>query len=96
MKPSKDKIENEVKKLKGLVSQIRPRSVFGTDNIAQLKTQIIVLVDNLDDDDIYSRYDHSGLDEEILSAALDARQWLDGEGEADTLSEEWELLRQNR
>jgi len=91
-KPDIKLIKKETKALKKLKPKIRPRSVFGTDNIAQIAAQIAVLENNLDDDEICDRYDHSGLDEEILEAALNARKWLDGDDETETLSEDWKCL----
>lgn len=91
---TKEEIQKEVGKLKELLPNIRATSAFGTDNKAQLAAQIGVLEGNLSNNDICDRYDHSGIDEETHSAALEARQWLDGEYEEDTLSEDWEGLRQ--
>ena len=91
---TKKEIQLEVEKLKELLPNIRPTSAFGTDNKAQLAAQIKVLEEDMDDSDIYDKFDHFGIDEETLSAALDARQWLDGDYSEETLSEGWEVLRQ--
>ena len=89
-----EEIKAEVEKLKELLPNIRPMSMFGDDNKAQLAAQIKVLENHWDNDDIYNEYDHAGIDEEIISSALDARQWLEGKHEAEFLSEGWEPLRQ--
>jgi hypothetical protein len=93
-KPSKKEIKQEIKQLKDLLSNIRPYSIFGTDNKAQLAAQIKVLEEDMDNNDIYDEFDYSGIDEEVLGSALNAREWLDGEYEEETLSEDWEGLRQ--
>jgi len=94
MKPTKKQIKQEIKKLKDLAPNIRRFSAFGTDNKATIDAQINVLENNLGDNDIYDNYDCAGVDEETLSGALDAKQWLEGEYGMDTLSEDWEGLRQ--
>jgi hypothetical protein len=94
MKPTKKQIKQEVAKLKDLAPNIRQHSAFGDDNRAQIEAQIDVLEHDLYNDDIFETYDHSGVGEEILDAALSARDWLDGYGETKTLSEDWEGLDQ--
>lgn len=94
MKPTKEQIKQEIEKLKELAPVIRQTSMFGNDNRAQIDVQICVLETLQDDADIYNKYDHAGIDEEILESALVARQWLNGEHEVNTLSEDWEVLRQ--
>lgn len=91
-KPTKKQIQSEIKKLTKMKPKVRHFSAFGTDNQAQIAAQIDVLKNDLDNDEIFDKYDHSGTDEEILGVALDARSWLDGEYENETLSEDWESL----
>ena len=91
-KPTKKQIEKEIKKLKDLLPNIRAYSMFGTDNRTQLSAQIDVLEGGLDNAAIFDHFDHTGIDEEVLDAALAARQWLDGMGETKTLSEDWAAL----
>lgn len=93
-KPTKKQIKQEIMKLKDLAPNIRQYSVFGGDNRAQIEAQIYVLEHNSDDDEVFGKFEHIGIEEEILGAALGAVQWLDGEYELDTLSEEWEALDQ--
>ena len=104
MRPTKKEIEEEIKKLKELAPVIRQTSLVGTNNKAQIlvstnnraqiEAQIKVLENLWDNDEIYDHYDHAGIEEEILDAAIGTRQWLDGEHDVDTLSEDWEVLRQ--
>lgn len=85
MKTAKE-IKTQIAALKKVRPKVRPHSIFGTDNLAQLDAQVYVLENLSDNNDIYDEYDHSGIDEEILSAALEARQWLNGESESDDLA----------
>jgi len=94
MKPTTEQIKQEIEKLKELAPVIRQTSAFGTNNRAAIEAQIKVLENLWDNDEIYDHYDHAGIDEEALDAAIGAQQWLDGEHDVDTLSEDWEVLRQ--
>jgi len=86
MEPKTQKeVEAEIKALQEIRPKVRPRSAFGTDNIQQLDAQIKVLEEDLENDEIYNEFDHSGIDEETLMAALDARQWIDGESGEENL-----------
>lgn len=76
-------ITKEIKALKAIRPKVRPRSMFGDDNLAALDAQIEVLERGLDDDDIYDRYDRTGSSEYTLDAALQARQWIDDEEDED-------------
>lgn len=73
-----------------------PTSIFGDDNCAAVAAQIDVLENNLDNDDIYNKYDHVNSSEYILEAALDARQWLDDENDLDDekLADSWPLKKE--
>ena len=90
MKTQKE-ITKQIKALKAIRPKVRPRSAFGTDNIAQLDAQVDVLENDLDNNEIYEKYDHSGIDEETLMGALDARQWMEGESDIENLAEGWPL-----
>lgn len=85
MKTQKD-ITKQIAALKEIRPKVRPHSVFGTDNLAQLDAQVAVLEGLLDNSDIFDEYDHSGIEEETLSAALAARQWIDGESDEEDLA----------
>ena len=90
---TKDQIKKEIEALKTVRPNVRPRSAFGDDNLAQLDAQVAVLENDWDNNDIYDEYDRAGLSEEILSSALCARQWMDDEEDPDCegLACEWPL-----
>lgn len=90
---SQKEIDEQITRLKEIKPKVRPYSAFGTDNLAQLDAQVTVLEKNLDNDEIYDRYDRAGLDEETLMGALEARNWLNGESEYDDLAEDWPLIK---
>lgn len=94
MEPKTQKeVEEQIATLKEIRPKVRPHSTFGTSNLAQLDAQVDVLENLLDTDEIHDRYDRCGTEEETLSAALDARQWIDGESEEDDLATGWPLLK---
>jgi len=90
---TQEQIKKEIKALETVRPKIRPRSMFGDDNLAGLDAQIEVLENDWDDDEIYNRYDHAGSSEYILESALAARQWIDDEEDPDCegLACEWPL-----
>jgi hypothetical protein len=73
---TKKEIQKEIKYLKSVRPKIRPRSIFGTNNLAILDAMIDVLENNLGNNEIFDRYE--GTQEGTLIGALDARSWLDG------------------
>lgn len=87
---SHEEIQRELEALKALRPRLRPRSAFGDDNLAALDAQIEVLEEDLTHDDIYDRWPDDTADLHVRTAAEEARQWLDGEYELDTLAEGWE------
>ncbi len=84
--PTKKQIEAEIKKLRDLAPRIRQVSGFGDSNRAAIEAQIKVLAEDMDEDAIY----RLGWPEHTLMAALDAAQWLIGEGSL--LSDQWAPL----
>ena len=86
-------IKKEIEALKAVRPKVRPHSIFGDDNLAQLDAQVEVLEHDLDNADIYERYDHAGADENALEAALYARQWIEDDVDPDDggLAEQWPL-----
>lgn len=90
---TQEEITRQIIALKEIRPKVRPRNMFGDDNLAQLDAQINVLENLMDNEDIYEKYDHSGVAEEILEAAIYARQWLDDEDdcESENLAEDWPL-----
>jgi len=90
---TEEQIKKEIEALKAVRSNVRPRSAFGDDNLAQLDAQIAVLENDWDNNNIYDEYDRTGLSEEILSSALYARQWINDEEDPDdgSLANGWPL-----
>uniref|UniRef100_A0A6M3KE97 Uncharacterized protein n=1 Tax=viral metagenome TaxID=1070528 RepID=A0A6M3KE97_9ZZZZ len=86
-------ITKEIKALKTVRPNVRPRNMFGDDNLAALNAQIKVLEENLNRDRIHDAYDHVDSSEHILESALDARQWINDEEDEDCegLACEWPL-----
>jgi hypothetical protein len=92
-------VKEEIAALKELKPRIRRYSGFGTDHYPQIDAQIVVLEENLDEDEIDSRYcsddedEDLGQDEfgEIRMIAIDALEWRDGR-KAEAPSEEWKPL----
>jgi len=91
---TKEQITKEIEALKTVRPNVRPRSLFGDDNLAALDAQISVLENDWGNNDIYDEYDRAGLSEEILSSALYARQWIEGKND-DDLAEGWPLKEDN-
>lgn len=91
---TQEEIKKEIKALKIVRPKVKPYSIFGDDNLAQLDAEINVLENYLDEDEINDKYDHAGASEEILNAAFHARDWIDGEVDPDgneSLAEDWPL-----
>lgn len=88
-------IDVEIEALKTVRSKVRPRSMFGDDNLGAVDAQIKVLEENLDNDDVYSKFDVASSSEYILDAALEASRWINGESESDSLATEWPLKEEN-
>jgi len=90
---SKEQIQTEIEALKTVRPNVRPRSAFGDDNLGSVDAQIEVLLHDLDNADIYERYDHCDSSEYILESALAARQWINDEEDPDCegLACEWPL-----
>ncbi len=90
---TKEQITKEIEALKTVRPNVRPTSMFGDDNLGSVDAQVEVLENNLDDGEIYERYDHAGSSEYILDAAFAARQWVDDEEDPDCegLACEWPL-----
>lgn len=88
-----EQIKKEIEALKTVRPNVRPISMFGDDNLTALDAQIDVLEDDMDDSEIYDRFDRISSSEYILEAALAARQWIDDEEDPDCegLACEWPL-----
>ena len=89
---SDEEIKKEIEALKAIRPKVVPRSMFGTDNLAQLDAQIRVLEEKMDIDDVCEAFDHVGVAEETLSAAEYARDWLEEKNEDfESLADDWPL-----
>jgi len=89
MKPNQEQVKAEIEKLKEMKPKIRRYTAFGEDNRAAIEAQIRVLERGWDFKEIYDRYDDN---EHELDAAMDARDWLIGESDEKSLSENWQGL----
>ena len=76
---TQEQITKEIEALKTVRPNVRPYSMFNDDNLAAVDAQIQVLENDMDDNEIYDRYDHVSSSEYILDAALTARQWVNDE-----------------
>lgn len=86
MEKTNEEIQKEIKALRDVRPSVRHHSAFGDDNLVALDAQIEVLEEDLDNSDIYDRFEDV---EHTLMAALDARMWLDGElDDVDSLAED--------
>ena len=90
---TKEQITKEIEALKTVRPNVRSTSIFGDDNLGGVDAQIDVLEDDMDDDDIYDRYDRTSSSEYILEAAVAAREWINDEEDDDCegLACEWPL-----
>lgn len=96
MAKTQKEIDVEIKALKAVRPNVRPRSMFGDDNLGGVDAQIQVLEEDLDDDDIYDEFDRTSSSEYILEAAIGAREWIDDKEDSDWegLACEWPLLKE--
>lgn len=90
-KKTQEQIDQQIKWLTENKPKIRKMSAFGDDNHAAISAQIFVLKGDVPECDIFNRYDGAA-DLNDLDSALEARAWMDGLAEQDTLSEDWECL----
>lgn len=91
-----EEIKQEIEALKAIRPNVRPYSIFGDDNLAQLDAQVAVLSGCMDEDDIYDEYDHADVDGNVLESALHAWQWVCDEAEDDSLAEGWPLNKEKK
>lgn len=99
-KPTDKLIAAELAALKKMKPDVRRHSAFGDDHHAAIDAQMDVLGKRLSDASIYDRYEPTGDDDvdrddgrsdSVLSSAIDAKQWMDGEL-ADKPSAGWREL----
>jgi hypothetical protein len=85
-KPSKKRIQEEIKKLSEMLPKVKKYSIFGDNNREAIEAQIGVLKENLSEEDIAQSY---GDVDYQYGCALNARNWLNGNFDYETLSENW-------
>jgi hypothetical protein len=89
-KPSVELVQKEIAELKRLAPIIRQRTAFGDSNRAKIDAEIRVLEKNMTQDQIEEHWDGDSESERALFwSAFEAREWLDGDSEEETLSESW-------
>ena len=96
-KPTKAQIEKEIKELTEIKPKVRRFSMFGDDNHKCIEAQIEVLINDLSDDQIEDRWGGDVCDESapalsLYDNATEARAWLNGESEEESLAEDWRPL----
>lgn len=94
---STDEILAEVERLRTLLPQVRTTNAFGEDHHAAIDAQIAVLEKRLSHQSIYEAYGDEEADDfaqNVLEAALIARDWMTGDLAADEgkPSDEWTEL----
>jgi hypothetical protein len=93
MKTSKQ-IQAEIDKLEKMKPTVVRTSFFGDNHHDAIDAQVEVLEDlSIDDDDIYNNHDDGTWAQNVVDAAIEARQWRDDEEEEDFVpSESWKEL----
>jgi len=89
---TKKAIADEVKWLKENQHHIRRYNAFGSDNWRLIDAQIKVLEDGLEEGDIYdmqTEEEGSEWDSEVVSAAMDAHRWAEGEARTAAPRMDW-------
>ncbi len=85
--PTPEEIKKEIKALEEMQPKVKRFSAFGDDHHEAIDAQLDVLKNDLTDDEIDEQYENHA-----RSNAQDARLWLDGEGDSESPSEEWQGL----
>ncbi len=85
--PTPEQVQQEIAALREIKPKVRRRTFFGDDNHAAIDVQIDVLEDGLDEDTIYAEW---GEADHLLTSALEALAWRNGDCEAP--SGEWSEL----
>ncbi len=75
MKPTREQVQEEIKKLQEMKPKVQRTTLFGDNNHAAIDADIDVLKHDLSTDDIYDAYE----DMHVADSALYARAWLDGD-----------------
>ena len=90
---TRKQIQAEIDKLEDIKPTVLRTSFFGDNYHDAIDAQIEVLENDMDDDDIYNNQDSEEWAQNVVDAALEARQWRDDESEKDFVpSESWKEL----
>jgi hypothetical protein len=87
---SHEEIQAEIEGLKALRPRLKPTTAFGDSNLDALDAQVRVLEEDMTHDEIWDEWPELDGDMHVRSSAEEARQWLEGELETETLVETWE------
>lgn len=79
---TQEQIDEQIRLLKEARPKVVPYSMFGNDNLAMLDAQVRVLEKDMDEDDIWDRWDRDEEDMDIRSNAEEALNWRDETGDA--------------
>jgi hypothetical protein len=94
-KPIKAQIEKEIKELTEIKPKVRHFSIFGDDNWKAVEIQIEVLSEDLSIEEIEDKwgdYSYGAPSLSLYENATEARAWLDGDSEEESLAEGWHSL----
>ena len=89
---TQEETKKQIAALMGIKEKVRPYSAFGDSHLDAIDAQIKVLEEDMDSDDIESEFE---IDEQaalnVVRAALNAREWMDGESDVDDLAADYPL-----
>jgi hypothetical protein len=89
--PNESRIEQEIAALEKMKPTVLEKSGFGDNHHDAIEAQLEVLRNRwTDDDDVDENYGDD--DDNVSGAAREAMNWLNGDGETETLTETWESL----
>ena len=83
-------ISVEREKLIEMKPRVRQTSAFGDDNHDAIDAQIEVLNCHMSEDRVYREYQDG--ESHVFDSALEAAEWMAGENDGGSPSEEWECL----
>ncbi len=87
--PNDEQIKAEIAALKEIKPRVRKTSTFGDNHHDAIDAQIEVLENRWDDDQIEENYPDEG---NVRDAAFDARNWLQGDGDSESIAADWKSL----
>jgi|SRR5579872_4170911 len=95
--PTIEQIKSEIKALEAIKPNIIPMSIFGDNHHDAIDAQIRVLKEEMDEDTVYDTWEDTNdydVNRNVINAALDAVNWLDGNSDYEGVSpaRDWEQL----